>query len=69
MALVRVSGPVECEIRHLVEPEPDGTRFTLTYRFTNPRVPKAKEKFQARLEKEVAKHKVLLEGTGAPQRT
>jgi len=28
---------------------------------------KAKEKTQANLEKEVAKYKVLLEGTGAPQ--
>ena len=68
MALTRVTGPIECEVLHLVEPAPGGTRFTLTFRFTDARVRRAKEKVQANTEKEVAKYKVLLEGTGAPQR-
>ena len=69
MALTRVTGPIECEVLHLVEPAPGGTRFTLTFRFTDARVRRAKKKVQADTEKEVAKYKVLLEGTGTSQRT
>ena len=68
MALTRVTGLIGCEVLHLVELAPGGTRFTLTFRFTDARVRRAKEKVQADTEKEVAKYKVLLEGTSAAQR-
>lgn len=65
MALTRFSGPIEGEALHRVEPEAGGTRFTLSFRFTDPKVRKAGNGLQAGTEKEVARYKTLLEETGA----
>ena len=67
MARTRISGPVPSEMLYRIEPESDGTRLSLTCRFTDPRLHKNEEKVQANIEKAAADYKVLLEGTNAPQ--
>lgn len=66
MALTRISGPFPGEALYRVEPEYGGTRLSLTYRLTDPRLRGKTEKVQANIEKFVANYKALLEGTNAP---
>ena len=63
MARTRISGPIHSEALYRIEPESDGTRLSLTYRFADPRLRKNKEKVQANVEKDADNYKVLLEGT------
>ena len=69
MARIRLSGPAPAEVLYRIEPESDGTRLSLTCRFTDSRVRKNEEKVQANIEKAAANYKVLLEGTNAPQQS
>jgi polyketide cyclase/dehydrase/lipid transport protein len=68
-----MTGPgLNCDMLHLVEPEPGGTRLTHTHRYTDPSLRKVKEKaraaMRANLEKEAARQKVLIEGLAGTER-
>ena len=68
MAVARLSGLVDCEISHFVAPGPGGTRYNLTCRLAGRKLRKKQEALQAGIEQQVAQLRVLLEGTGSPQR-